>query len=148
MKQSYLNTYYNPEWVYNEIKKYLALDEIYRIDVIKKWVSKYGEKEAEDKLWSYLEFRNLSNFLYIRKNYPNIKYILINFGSYNERGVRDNLCDKAVFYSKNNILSFSAHGENAGFDFDIYIKKDEQKKQARENPEKARQWIESNSEDH
>jgi len=142
MIKDYLNTYYSPEWVYKEIKQYLALDEVYREDVINYMVGIYGESKAEDMLWSFLEFRNLSNFLYIRKNFP-CSYILVNTAKMEQRGVRDNLCKISKNYARKNKLTFSAHARYAAFDYEVYLRKNGITVEV--EPEDVRDWIVKNS---
>jgi hypothetical protein len=136
MIQEYLNTYYNPDWVYANIKTYFNIGEFYRRDVINKAKIKFKSK-WEDVLWSVIDYRLLSNLLYVRitkgkkifANQPDNKKL-------DERGVRDNLCDYTKGKTQKNQLTLSGHVFAMALDFTV----------ERETAEQTRNWIEEQDE--
>jgi hypothetical protein len=134
MNQNYLNTYYSPNYVYSEIRNYFDLDEFYRNEVID-WAKTRFKGLWEERLWSYLEFRMLSNLLFIRVNLN--KPITINHGATQQRGFRDILCNIVRNKWKKLKLYLSAHVRGSGVDFDV----------SGMIAEDVRNWIESKSEE-
>lgn len=137
MRQEYLDTYYNPDWVYHNIKNYFKIDEFFRRYVINKTIAKYGKVRGEEKLWGQLDFRLLSNLLYIRISLN--KRIFANDADnpkLDERGFRDNLCDyvKSAF-SKYQLL-LSGHVTGKAIDFTVEGM----------TAEEVRNWIEQQGE--
>ena len=112
----YTITYYSPEWVYKEIRRFFGVHEFFRPAVVS-WAQKRYPTSWENKLWSYLEFRNLSNLLFIRINIA--KRITINRGSSQQRGMRDNLCRMMLSRAALRKLYLSAHVRGAGVDYDV-----------------------------
>lgn len=107
MKAEYLNTYYNQEWVYKNIRTYFGTKDFFEPIMIKK----YGV----DQLWSFLDFRMLSNLLYIRvtRDIP----ITVNTGSLTQRGYRSILSQIVKDKVASNSLYTSAHLLGNGVDF-------------------------------
>jgi len=132
--RDYTKTYYNQEWVYKEIKKYFGVHEFFRPSLVT-WAQKKYPSSWENKLWSYLEYRNLSNLLYVRIKLN--RRITINHGKLQQRGFRDNLCKMLLGKAARMKFYLSAHVRGAGVDFDV------------ENmiAEDVRNWITNRSND-
>lgn len=111
MNVKYLNTYYSQEYVYQEIKKYFSIEEFFS----KRMCNKY----REDQLWSFLDFRMLSNLLFIRVKRGN-KITINNWkfgGTFTQRGFRSMFSKIVVSYYLRGILYASAHGRAGAVDF-------------------------------
>lgn len=119
MKSEYLDTYYNQRYVFTEIKKYFKPTDFYRRAAIN-CAKRLQPNNFEDLLWSRLDFRLLSNLLYIRITLG--KKIYANYADnpqLDERGVRDNLSDTVKGATKNGNVSFTAHAYGSALDFDV-----------------------------
>ena len=127
MNSAYLNTYYSQDWVYKHIKDFFELKDFFEPQMLKK----YGS----DQLWSFLDFRMLSNLLFIRKTRDNP--IVVNVGKLTQRGYRSILSKIIRQKVASNTLYTSAHSLGSGVDFhEIGIV-----------PEDTRVWIEMNADD-
>lgn len=134
MNKNYLNTYYNQQWVYKEVKNFFSLKELFRLEVINYFKRKFGSRH-EDMLWSYLEPRLLANLLYFRKKVG--KNCYINYAGMHQRGFRDILCKMVRSKASKSILYLSAHVRGNGIDFNV----------KKMNSEAVRQWFVSHSEE-
>lgn len=127
MNPQYLDTYYNPDWVYENIKTYFGVHEMF--------TSAMCAKFSEDALWSFLDYRVLSNLLFIRTSRDNS--ITVNGNGMEQRGFRDNLTDIVKSKTTAGKLYASAHVTGNGVDF------------TEKNiiAEDTRDWIEANAND-
>jgi hypothetical protein len=110
MNKSYLETYYNQDWVYREIKGYFKITEL----VAPKVVNRYGV----DQSWSFLDFRMLSNLLWIRRTID--KEIYINRTGQVQRGLRSIKSKIVLNYIRKGLFYLSAHIRGSAVDFDVY----------------------------
>lgn len=130
MQNNYIKTYYSQEWVYSEIKRFFDIEEFFS----RKMCAKYSEAQ----LWSFLDFRLLSNLLFIRIKRK--KRITINSwmhgGGFSQRGFRSILSYIVVKKYLKGILYASAHVRGSAIDFN------------EENAvaEETRNWIVNNAE--
>jgi len=129
MNANYLKTYYCQDWVYKEIKVFFSIEEFFSPQMRKAY------KEAQ--LWGFLDFRLLSNLLFIRKNRK--RRITINNwkhgGPFSQRGFRSALSRISISYYTKGRLYASAHVRASAVDFT------EEKTVA----EETRNWILNNS---
>ena len=107
MRAEYLHTYYNQDWVYKNIKEYFSIGEFFHPQMTKRY--------SEAQLWSFLDFRMLSNLLYVRITRD--RSITINSGKSQSRGFRSILNYIVIKYALAGKLYASAHGRGAGIDF-------------------------------
>jgi len=109
MIDKYLWTYYNQDWVYTHIKEYFKIEEL----VAPKVIAKYGEEQC----WSFLDFRLLSNLLFIRIELN--KAITANYGGDIQRGLRSILSKIVLRYFAKGKLYLSGHVRGTAVDFDV-----------------------------
>ena len=109
MIKEHLTTYYNQDWVYREIKEYFNINEV----VAPKVIAKYGDEQS----WSFLDFRLLSNLLYIRKGIN--KSITVNHGTYIQRGLRSILSKIVLNYIRKGKYYLSGHVRGTAVDFNV-----------------------------
>ena len=124
MITKYLKTYYNQDWVYKEIKRYFKIQEFVAPQVI----SKYGELQC----WSFMDFRLLSNVLWVRRTLE--RSITINTGGRVQRGLRSIMSKIVLGYVSKGRFYLSAHIRGSAVDMDVKAM------QAYE----VRNWLEKN----
>jgi len=119
MIKEYIDTYYNQDYIYKEIKTYFKIEDFYRRAAIDR-AKKIMPAAWEQLLWSLLDYRLLSNLLYIRVN---LNKPIIGGKPDNtqldERGVRDNMSDTIKVATRKGIITFSGHAYGIAFDFNV-----------------------------
>jgi len=136
LQPNYSNTYFNQDYVFKHIKDYFDIDEWFDMPTINHMRHVYP-RDYKTRLWALLDFRLLSNMLYIRTELD--KSITINIPNntnMDERGVRVNLSDMSKSKTLKGRYFLSAHVFAMGCDFNVYGM----------TAEKTRKWIEEQGE--
>lgn len=99
--------------VITDLKKYFDIREL---------VCRHVHTKFGDKSWMFLDDKLLHILLILRKEIYKAPVIINNWhtgGSYNERGLRCNICNLVKSKTLNGQIYMSAHGNGSGIDHNV-----------------------------